>query len=227
MGFCTNCGNNVGTGKFCGQCGEMVKSGGGGGGGGSSSYSSNKTTTVNKATAGAPTHVSKNFTDAFGLTQAGTTTTHDVQATYTPSQGGCAVCGQLIQGKWLNGDQGKIHPHCHTCGSCDLPLGMQYAEMNGRKLCIPCAQNGGGRSLVKGPWGKNCHGCGKPCEGETVVEYSFKPWHVGCFNCVDCHQPVKGTAYRVGGELEYTVGQEARIVGGRPRCQHCGSDWKR
>mmetsp|Transcript_6608 Transcript_6608/g.18665 ORF Transcript_6608/g.18665 Transcript_6608/m.18665 type:complete len:225 (-) Transcript_6608:699-1373(-) len=219
MVFCSSCGNDCGGSKFCGRCGEMVKSAGAPG--------SSKSTTVHSAAkGGAPSHVSKQFTDAFGLTAAGTKEHHEIAETYTPSQGGCVVCGKLIQGKFLVGDEGKLHPHCHTCSACDSPLGTQYAEMNGRHMCIPCAQNGGGRRVSKGGFGKNCQGCGKPCEGDQVVEYSFKPWHVDCFRCVDCNSLVQGTAYRVGGELEYAVGQEAKVVGGKPRCQNCGSDWK-
>ena len=46
---------------------------------------------------------------------------------------------------------------------------------------------------------RNCHACGQQLGFGTMVKAVDKEWHQGCFNCVECRQPVQGE-FRVRGD---------------------------
>lgn len=72
------------------------------------------------------------------------------------SSGGnfCVLCGKPLQGKYLNGPSGKMHPGCFVCTGCKGSLAGGYVDRGGAPYCPGCASKGAPASaLSKGAVG--------------------------------------------------------------------------
>lgn len=141
----------------------------------------------------------------------------------------CAGCKQPIKNKYIKALGKKWHLDHFKCSRCSKIISTQtYLQKNGLPYC------------------KNdflelfCHRCGKCDEYILTVRsvlvfwnfYStniFKEavealdqfWHVGCFTCTTCNQPIKPPDYFAKEGKPYCIEDYEKNFA--PRCKGCGN----
>ncbi|XP_060044517.1 actin-binding LIM protein 2 isoform X3 [Erinaceus europaeus] len=104
----------------------------------------------------------------------------------------CLGCGSAIEGEVVSALGRTFHPGCFVCAVCRLPFPPgDRVTFNGKecvcqKCTLPMAATGG--SLSPGLW--SCGGCGLEIQsGQSLVALG-EHWHLGCFKCSACGQPL-------------------------------------
>lgn len=118
----------------------------------------------------------------------------------------CAGCSKEIQLlSYIQANGLLFHERCFACSTCRADLtrsGFQMSEESNELQCRFCWQK---------QHGKNCTRCGHAIAPNAVgqlaiVETETEAYHLDCFTCQDCNQPLRGQdgsfcAYPIDGKL--------------------------
>ena len=112
-----------------------------------------------------------------------------------PSKGDCRACGKAIIGKCLSSSDGKLtgkyHIECFVCTDCKSSFSSSDVHvLNDRPYCEHDYHYRNG-SL--------CGSCQNGIEGQYVEDEELYKYHVGCFCCRDCGQPLSDGYFEVDG----------------------------
>ncbi|VDK33875.1 unnamed protein product [Taenia asiatica] len=102
----------------------------------------------------------------------------------------CAKCGKEITGTVVTAMDKKWHNECFVCAGCKCKLaGKSFHNRDGTPYCIDCR---------KEKFDPTCTKCHKKID--PTIKYSIyqeKPYHMECFTCAQCKQPLDGKKFVV------------------------------
>jgi len=128
----------------------------------------------------------------------------------------CIVCGLFIEGEGFTVQGRSYHTKCFKCSKCQGSFisGSRVLFDEGQPICEECRN----KSLAgkKAP-ATTCKGCNKEIEGRSVVAMEFD-WHVECFACTSCNNPLSGE-YMVKDGKPYCEQDYLNLFG--QKCQIC------
>lgn len=100
----------------------------------------------------------------------------------------CAQCGQEIKENILTVGSEFFHPGCFICCKCQNPIKGSFKKKDGGRICLDCAPD----SL--------CSVCQTPVSGK-ILKVGNKTFHVDCFKCVTCTEPLQSGFVTLGEQL--------------------------
>ncbi|XP_041916951.1 actin-binding LIM protein 3 isoform X2 [Alosa sapidissima] len=154
----------------------------------------------------------------------------------------CSRCGDYILGDVVSVLGHTYHPACFSCTRCSkpFPVGGSVTFSGQESVCQDCIS----RQPIMIHCHSMCAGCGEPIEvGQSLLALEHQ-WHVRCFRCQICRQPITREYFSRDGrpycEVDYHTQFGIRCdictrfitgtvleVGGRQfhpscaRCAHC------
>jgi len=100
----------------------------------------------------------------------------------------CYVCQQTISGDGIMYRGSPWHKRCFRCNGCKRDLtNQQFTSHNQQPYCTECYLE---------TFAKICESCKKiinTLEGEKMITFDDKQWHMGCFNCWACNAKLGGS----------------------------------
>ncbi|XP_056603019.1 LOW QUALITY PROTEIN: PDZ and LIM domain protein 5a [Triplophysa dalaica] len=110
---------------------------------------------------------------------------HIPAGTRTPM---CAHCHMVIRGPFLVAMGKSWHPEEFTCARCSVSLSeLGFVEEKGRVYCQHCYQEF---------FAPTCARCQCKIMGE-VINALKQTWHVYCFLCAYCQQPIRNNTFHL------------------------------
>uniref|UniRef100_A0A8C8VJL5 PDZ and LIM domain 5 n=1 Tax=Pelusios castaneus TaxID=367368 RepID=A0A8C8VJL5_9SAUR len=100
----------------------------------------------------------------------------------------CAHCNQVIRGPFLVALGKSWHPEEFNCAHCRTSMAyIGFVEEKGAFYCEICYEKF---------FAPECSRCQKKILGE-VINALKQTWHVSCFVCVACHNPIRNNVFHL------------------------------
>ncbi|XP_010708317.1 PDZ and LIM domain protein 5 isoform X7 [Meleagris gallopavo] len=100
----------------------------------------------------------------------------------------CAQCNQVIRGPFLVALGKSWHPEEFNCAHCKTSMAyIGFVEEKGALYCEVCYEKF---------FAPECSKCQKKILGE-VINALKQTWHVSCFVCVACHNPIRNNVFHL------------------------------
>ncbi|XP_059821409.1 PDZ and LIM domain protein 5-like isoform X5 [Hypanus sabinus] len=100
----------------------------------------------------------------------------------------CAHCNLVIRGPFLVAMGRSWHPEEFTCAYCRLSLAhIGFVEEKGSVYCEKCYEQF---------FAPDCARCQRKILGE-IINALKQTWHVNCFMCVACMQPIRNNVFHM------------------------------
>ncbi|XP_051897024.1 PDZ and LIM domain protein 5a [Pristis pectinata] len=100
----------------------------------------------------------------------------------------CAHCNLVIRGPFLVAMGRSWHPEEFTCAYCSLSLAhIGFVEEKGSVYCEKCYEQF---------FAPECARCQRKILGE-IINALKQTWHVNCFVCVACMQPIRNNVFHM------------------------------
>uniref|UniRef100_A0A3Q2QZ43 PDZ and LIM domain 5b n=1 Tax=Fundulus heteroclitus TaxID=8078 RepID=A0A3Q2QZ43_FUNHE len=110
---------------------------------------------------------------------------HIPAGTRTPM---CCKCNKVIRGPFLVAMGMSWHPEEFNCAHCRSSLvETGFVEENNQVYCVHCYEQF---------FAPTCASCNQKILGE-VMNALKQTWHVSCFVCAACHQPIRGNTFHM------------------------------
>ncbi|XP_068191016.1 PDZ and LIM domain protein 5b isoform X2 [Antennarius striatus] len=122
----------------------------------------------------------------------------------------CNKCNNVIRGPFLVAMGMSWHPEEFTCDHCHSSLADHgFVEERGQVHCENCYEQF---------FAPTCARCQQKVLGE-VMNALKQTWHVSCFVCVACQQPIKGNMFHMEDGQPYCEQDYYRMFG--TNCHGC------
>uniref|UniRef100_A0A8C0GHY3 PDZ and LIM domain 5 n=1 Tax=Chelonoidis abingdonii TaxID=106734 RepID=A0A8C0GHY3_CHEAB len=100
----------------------------------------------------------------------------------------CAQCNQVIRGPFLVALGKSWHPEEFNCAHCRTSMAyIGFVEEKGALYCEICYEKF---------FAPECSRCQRKILGE-VINALKQTWHVSCFVCVACHNPIRNNVFHL------------------------------
>ncbi|XP_046772146.1 PDZ and LIM domain protein 5 isoform X9 [Gallus gallus] len=100
----------------------------------------------------------------------------------------CAQCNQVIRGPFLVALGKSWHPEEFNCAHCKTSMAyIGFVEEKGALYCEVCYEKF---------FAPECSKCQRKILGE-VINALKQTWHVSCFVCVACHNPIRNNVFHL------------------------------
>ncbi|NXY83658.1 PDLI5 protein, partial [Alcedo cyanopectus] len=100
----------------------------------------------------------------------------------------CAHCNQVIRGPFLVALGKSWHPEEFNCVHCKTSMAyIGFVEEKGALYCEVCYEKF---------FAPECSKCQRKILGE-VINALKQTWHVSCFVCVACHNPIRNNVFHL------------------------------
>ncbi|NXK48479.1 PDLI5 protein, partial [Chauna torquata] len=100
----------------------------------------------------------------------------------------CAQCNQVIRGPFLVALGKSWHPEEFNCAHCKTSMAyIGFVEEKGALFCEVCYEKF---------FAPECSKCQRKILGE-VINALKQTWHVSCFVCVACHNPIRNNVFHL------------------------------
>ncbi|NXC06569.1 PDLI5 protein, partial [Orthonyx spaldingii] len=100
----------------------------------------------------------------------------------------CAHCNQVIRGPFLVALGKSWHPEEFNCAHCKTSMAyIGFVEEKGILYCEVCYEKF---------FAPECSKCQRKILGE-VINALKQTWHVSCFVCVACHNPIRNNVFHL------------------------------
>ncbi|NXA14862.1 PDLI5 protein, partial [Sapayoa aenigma] len=100
----------------------------------------------------------------------------------------CAHCNQVIRGPFLVALGKSWHPEEFNCVHCKTSMAyIGFVEEKGMLYCEVCYEKF---------FAPECSKCQRKILGE-VINALKQTWHVSCFVCVACHNPIRNNVFHL------------------------------
>ncbi|KAM6269433.1 PDZ and LIM domain protein 5 isoform 12-T14 [Porphyrio hochstetteri] len=100
----------------------------------------------------------------------------------------CANCNQVIRGPFLLALGKSWHPEEFNCAHCKTSMAyIGFVEEKGALYCEVCYEKF---------FAPECSKCQRKILGE-VINALKQTWHVSCFVCVACHNPIRNNVFHL------------------------------
>ncbi|KAM6429744.1 PDZ and LIM domain protein 5-like [Rhynochetos jubatus] len=100
----------------------------------------------------------------------------------------CAHCNQVIRGPFLVALGKSWHPEEFNCAHCKTSMAyIGFVEEKGALYCEVCYEKF---------FAPECSKCQTKILGE-VINALKQTWHVSCFVCVACHNPIRNNVFHL------------------------------
>ncbi|XP_067413309.1 PDZ and LIM domain protein 5 isoform X15 [Emydura macquarii macquarii] len=100
----------------------------------------------------------------------------------------CAHCDQVIRGPFLVALGKSWHPEEFTCAQCRTSMAyIGFVEEKGALYCEVCYEKF---------FAPECSRCQRKILGE-VINALKQTWHISCFVCVACHNPIRNNVFHL------------------------------
>ncbi|KFO92562.1 PDZ and LIM domain protein 5 [Buceros rhinoceros silvestris] len=100
----------------------------------------------------------------------------------------CAHCDQVIRGPFLVALGKSWHPEEFNCAHCKTSMAyIGFVEEKGALYCEVCYEKF---------FAPECAKCQRKILGE-VINALKQTWHVSCFVCVACHNPIRNNVFHL------------------------------
>ncbi|XP_057273966.1 PDZ and LIM domain protein 5 isoform X1 [Pezoporus wallicus] len=100
----------------------------------------------------------------------------------------CAHCNQVIRGPFLVALGKSWHPEEFNCAHCKASMAyIGFVEEKGMLYCEVCYEKF---------FAPECSKCQRKILGE-VINALKQTWHVSCFVCVACHNPIRNNVFHL------------------------------
>ncbi|NWY54514.1 PDLI5 protein, partial [Chionis minor] len=100
----------------------------------------------------------------------------------------CAHCNQVIRGPFLVALGKSWHPEEFNCSHCKTSMAyIGFVEEKGALYCEVCYEKF---------FAPECSKCQRKILGE-VINALKQTWHVSCFVCVACHNPIRNNVFHL------------------------------
>ncbi|NXN35711.1 PDLI5 protein, partial [Rhinoptilus africanus] len=100
----------------------------------------------------------------------------------------CAHCDQVIRGPFLVALGKSWHPEEFNCAHCKTSMAyIGFVEEKGALYCEVCYEKF---------FAPECSKCQRKILGE-VINALKQTWHVSCFVCVACHNPIRNNVFHL------------------------------
>ncbi|NXV40718.1 PDLI5 protein, partial [Uria aalge] len=100
----------------------------------------------------------------------------------------CAHCNQVIRGPFLVALGKSWHPEEFNCAHCKTSMAyIGFVEEKGALYCEGCYEKF---------FAPECSKCQRKILGE-VINALKQTWHVSCFVCVACHNPIRNNVFHL------------------------------
>ncbi|NXX88375.1 PDLI5 protein, partial [Centropus bengalensis] len=100
----------------------------------------------------------------------------------------CAHCNQVIRGPFLVALGKSWHPEEFNCAHCKASMAyIGFVEEKGALYCEVCYEKF---------FAPECSKCQRKILGE-VINALKQTWHVSCFVCVACHNPIRNNVFHL------------------------------
>ncbi|XP_021250089.1 PDZ and LIM domain protein 5 isoform X2 [Numida meleagris] len=100
----------------------------------------------------------------------------------------CAQCNQVIRGPFLVALGKSWHPEEFNCAHCKTSMAyIGFVEEKGALYCEVCYEKF---------FAPECSKCQRKILGE-VINALKQTWHVSCFVCVACHNPIRNNIFHL------------------------------
>ncbi|XP_014825094.1 PREDICTED: PDZ and LIM domain protein 5-like isoform X1 [Poecilia mexicana] len=110
---------------------------------------------------------------------------HIPAGTRTPM---CCKCNKVIRGPFLVAMGMSWHPEEFNCAHCHSSLAERgFVEEKNQVYCVHCYEQF---------FAPTCASCNQKILGE-VMNALKQTWHVSCFVCAACHQPIRGNTFHM------------------------------
>ncbi|XP_014891083.1 PDZ and LIM domain protein 5b isoform X1 [Poecilia latipinna] len=110
---------------------------------------------------------------------------HIPAGTRTPM---CCKCNKVIRGPFLVAMGMSWHPEEFNCAHCHSSLAERgFVEEKNQVYCVHCYEQF---------FAPTCANCNQKILGE-VMNALKQTWHVSCFVCAACHQPIRGNTFHM------------------------------
>uniref|UniRef100_A0A3Q3FU52 PDZ and LIM domain 5b n=1 Tax=Labrus bergylta TaxID=56723 RepID=A0A3Q3FU52_9LABR len=132
---------------------------------------------------------------------------HIPAGTRTPM---CNKCNSVIRGPFLVAMGMSWHPEEFNCDHCHSSLVEHgFVEEKGQVYCANCYEQF---------FAPTCGRCNQKILGE-VMNALKQTWHVSCFVCAACYQPIKGNMFHMEDGQPYCEQDYYRLFG--TNCHGC------
>ncbi|XP_069781787.1 PDZ and LIM domain protein 5a isoform X2 [Narcine bancroftii] len=122
----------------------------------------------------------------------------------------CAHCNLVIRGPFLVAMGRSWHPEEFTCTYCSLTLAhIGFVEEKGSVYCEKCYEQF---------FAPECARCQRKILGE-IINALKQTWHVNCFVCVACMQPIRNNVFHMEGGDPYCEKDYYNLFG--TNCHGC------
>ncbi|XP_072446980.1 PDZ and LIM domain protein 7 isoform X2 [Chiloscyllium punctatum] len=122
----------------------------------------------------------------------------------------CAHCNKVIKGRYLVALGRSWHPEEFTCNQCKMTLTEGgFFEEKGSVFCGKCYEN---------KHAPNCAKCKQKIVGE-IMHALKQTWHVKCFNCTACKNPIRNKAFYMEEGQPYCERDYEKMFG--TKCHGC------
>ncbi|XP_010893962.1 PDZ and LIM domain protein 5b isoform X2 [Esox lucius] len=132
---------------------------------------------------------------------------HIAAGTRTPM---CGHCDKVIRGPFLVAMGMSWHPEEFNCSHCRTSLVESgFVEERGTVYCAHCYEEF---------FAPTCTGCKQKVLGE-VINALKQTWHVNCFLCASCRQPIRNNTFHMEDGLPYCERDYYQLFG--TSCHGC------
>lgn len=134
---------------------------------------------------------------------------HIPAGTRTPM---CCKCNNVIRGPFLVAMGMSWHPEEFNCAHCHSSLAERdrgFVEEGNQVYCVRCYEQF---------FAPTCARCQQKILGE-VMNALKQTWHVSCFVCVACHQPIRGNTFHMEDGQPYCEKDYYSLFG--TKCHGC------
>uniref|UniRef100_A0A3B5L896 PDZ and LIM domain 5b n=1 Tax=Xiphophorus couchianus TaxID=32473 RepID=A0A3B5L896_9TELE len=132
---------------------------------------------------------------------------HIPAGTRTPM---CCKCNKVIRGPFLVAMGMSWHPEEFNCAHCHSSLAERgFVEEKNQVYCVHCYEQF---------FAPTCASCNQKILGE-VMNALKQTWHVSCFVCAACHQPIRGNTFHMEDGQPYCERDYYTIFG--TNCHGC------
>ncbi|KAM9306191.1 PDZ and LIM domain protein 5b isoform 3-T3 [Pholidichthys leucotaenia] len=122
----------------------------------------------------------------------------------------CCKCNNVIRGPFLVAMGKSWHPEEFNCGHCHSSLADRgFVEEGDQVYCVCCYEQF---------FAPTCARCQQKILGE-VMNALKQTWHVSCFVCAACQQPIRGNTFHMEDGQPYCEQDYYRLFG--TSCHGC------